>query len=198
MATERQIQANRANAAKSTGPVTPEGKSIASRNAARHHLLSSTIVLKGESVRAFNELFAALNLQFHPSNPAESKLVHAMAVAHWRQLRMWGIQTAGFQMEMSRQDPSAGSAAVLAALAFRHLADNSRVLDLLHRYESAFERSYQRALSLLLKLRATPDSSARPHLPFQLVTETWSDDFPNQANFGGDSGALARSDDSAT
>ena len=38
MATRRQIEANRANATKSTGPQTSAGKSISSRNAYRHGL----------------------------------------------------------------------------------------------------------------------------------------------------------------
>jgi len=81
MATERQIQANRANAAKSTGPVTPESKRISSQNASTHRLLSGVVILKGESLRRYNDLTAALVLQFHPRNSAETALIQTMAVA---------------------------------------------------------------------------------------------------------------------
>jgi hypothetical protein len=132
MATERQIQANRANAQKSTGPKTPEGKKISSKNAALHNLISGTVVLKGESLRRFNDLAAAVVLQFQPRNSAETALVQTMTVARWRLLRIWGIQTAGFELEMARTSqqsgPSAYSGAVLAAVAFSSLADNSKVL----------------------------------------------------------------------
>jgi len=190
MATERQIKANRANALKCTGPVTPEGKRISSQNADRHGLISGTVVLKGESMRRFNDLAATLTRQFQPRNSAEIFLVQAMAVARWRLLRMWGIQTAGFQQEMARQDPSAGSGAVLAAATFRSLADNSRVLGLQHRLEAAYDRQYYRAFAALLKLRETPnsslDSSAPRFPPILLATETWGDneddDSPNETN----------------
>jgi hypothetical protein len=102
MATERQIKANRANAAKSTGPSTPEGKRNSSKNAALPGLISGTVVLKGKPMRRFNDLAAALILQFQPRNSAETFLVQTMTVARWRLLRMWGIQTAGFELEMAR------------------------------------------------------------------------------------------------
>ena len=187
MTTERQIQANRANALKSTGPVTPEGKRISSKNGVLHHLLSGTVVLKGESMRRYNDLAAALILQFQPRNSVETSLVQTMTVARWRLLRMWGIQTAGFQQEMARQGPSAGSGAVLAAATFSSLADNSRVLALQHRFEAAYDRQYNRALAMLLKLREVPDSnldsSAPSYPPIQLATETWDDDFQTEPNF---------------
>jgi len=183
MATERQIKANRANALKSTGPVTPEGKRISSKNGALSKLLSGTIVLKGESLRRFNDLAAALILQFQPRNSAEISLVQTMTAARWRLLRIWGIQTAGFEQEMARQDPSAGSGAVLAAATFRSLADNSRVLSLQQRFEAAYDRQYNRALAMLLKLREVPDSKAPSYPPIQLATETWDEDFQPEANF---------------
>jgi len=190
MATERQIKANRANALKSTGPVTAEGKRISSKNGALSKLLSGTIVLKGESLRRFNDLAAALILQFQPRNSAEISLVQTMTAARWRLLRIWGIQTAGFEQEMARQDPSAGSGAVLAAATFRSLADNSRVLSLQHRLEATYDRQYYRAFAALLKLRETPnsslDSSAPRFPPILLATETWGDneddDSPNETN----------------
>jgi hypothetical protein len=186
MATERQIKANRANAAKSTGPVTPEGKRISSKNAALPGLASGTVVLKRESVRRFNDLAAALILQFQPRNSAEAFLIQTMTAARWRLLRMWGIQTAGFELEMAQtlqqSGESAASGAVLAAIAFRALADNFRVLALQHRFEAAYDRQYNHALAMLLKLRETPDSTPLTYPPLQLATETWDEDFSSEPN----------------
>src|SRR5580658_2660311 len=187
MATELQLIANRANAAKSTGPLTPEGKRISSRNGARHGLISDALVLKGESMRRFKSLAAALNLQFQPRNAVEASLVQTMAAARWRLLRLWGIQTATFEREMARQVPSAGSGAALAAVTFRNLADTSRVLELEHLLEAGHDRQYNRALTMLLKLREAPksrvDSGALTAFPSETVTGTWEDDCQDEANF---------------
>jgi hypothetical protein len=151
MATECQIQANRANAAKSTGPITPEGKRVSSQNAARHRLVASTVVLKGVSMRRFNDLVSALLLQFQPRNSAEVFLVQAMTAARWRLLRMWGIQTVGFELEMARAktlilpptpEPSSPN------VAFRNLADNSRALALKLRLEAAYDHQIQSCAGL--------------------------------------------------
>jgi hypothetical protein len=198
MATERQIQANRANAQKSTGPTTPEGKRISSQNGVLHSLVSGTPalkealkeVLKGESMRRFNTLAAALMRQFQPRNSAETAagifFVQTMTAARWRLLRMWGIQTAGFQTEMARtaeSTPSAGTGAVLAAATLRTLAGNSRTLALQQRFEAAYDRQYNHALAMLLKLRESPDPSASSGSPIQLATETREDDFQGEPNF---------------
>jgi hypothetical protein len=185
-ASERQIQANRGNAAKSTGPVTPQGKRASALNATTHGLLSGTVVLKGESIRRFNDLAAAFLLEFQPRNSAETHLVQTMTAARWRLLRIWGIQTAAFELEMARQAEShrfttvgaAPAGAVLAAITFQTLADNTRALALQHRFEITYERQFRTALAALLKLRAAPDPNPS-YPPLQLATETWDSPPPD-------------------
>ncbi|HEY4361748.1 MAG TPA: hypothetical protein VGN17_12290 [Bryobacteraceae bacterium] len=189
MATERQILANRANALKSTGPRTGAGKQRSSQNAAVHSLVSTTVLLKGESLHRFNELASALVLQFSPRNSAESFLVHTLLVqtmiaARWRLLRLWGMQTAGFQLEMARTaefHPGLGAGAPLAAVTSQSLADHSRALALQHRLEVSYFREFNQALSQLQKLRARPDSSG-PDPDIQLDTETWEPEIRIEAN----------------
>jgi hypothetical protein len=154
MATERQIQANRANAKRSTGPVTEKGKQASSQNALRHGQLSSSVVLKAESPTLFDQLLSSLIEEFQPGTANETALVETMAVARWRLMRNWTIQTALLEVEMVNQDPEAGNPPILAALAFKSLADSSCSLQLLQRYETSLDRQYSRALNNLLKSRA--------------------------------------------
>ncbi len=162
MATERQIQANRANAKRSTGPVTEAGKQASSQNARRHDQLSSCIVLKAECTPLFDELMNSLIDEFQPRTANENALIETMAVASWKLTRNWIMHTALLELETVKQDHSIGSDPVITALAFKSLADNSHSLHLLHRYEVSLDRQYSRALNNLLKARAATRSRMCP------------------------------------
>jgi hypothetical protein len=86
--TEKEIAANRLNAAKSTGPVSPSGKAIAARNSLKHGLLAQEIVVDAgegaESQEQFDALLLALLDQFAPVGFLEEMLVEKIAVACWR------------------------------------------------------------------------------------------------------------------
>src|SRR5438034_9984722 len=103
MATQRQILANRANALHSTGPTTPEGKKAAAKNSTRHGKLAQTVVLDGESEARFQELLEKFNTLLQPNSAAEAAIVETMTIARWKQMRIWGIEKAGFQLEMARE-----------------------------------------------------------------------------------------------
>lgn len=155
MTTDKQIASNRANAARSTGPTSPEGRQISSRNSIRHGLLAATVVLENESLERFHDLMTDLDEQFRPVNAAECALVETMAVAHWRQLRLRGIEKSSLTYQISKQtdDEMDYDASTRTALAFRTLADSSRSLDLMNRYEARYDRQYERALNKLIEMR---------------------------------------------
>jgi hypothetical protein len=49
--------------------------------------------------------------------------------------------------------------------------------------EAAYDRQYNHALAMLLKLRESPDHSALPGPPTQLATETREDDLQGEPDF---------------
>ena len=82
MATEAQIEANRRNAAKSTGPRTPEGKARVRRNATRHGLCSGIARMAEEGpefAEDFKLLLEDLREEHQPNGPTEDILVYKMA-----------------------------------------------------------------------------------------------------------------------
>ena len=54
MASQQQIDADRANALKSTGPKTPEGKAIVSQNALKHGLTAQNACVTDEDQDEFD------------------------------------------------------------------------------------------------------------------------------------------------
>ncbi len=157
MSTERKIRASQTNGALSRGPVTAEGKRKSAANSARHHLLSKTVVLDNERPEAFAGHLASFMSEFNPRTETQRTLVENLAVARWRQMRIWALERATLNSAMEARDPESLPPAERAAGAFRTLADDSRALDLLARYETRFERQFARALNLLMKL-ANPES----------------------------------------
>jgi hypothetical protein len=156
MRTERQIEASRVNGAKSKGPVTPEGKRNSSANAIKHGLLAETVVLKGELEERFLEVIADIDQELQPETPIEHALVEKMAVARWRQLRLWGMEKAAMEYQIRQQAGSVGrgeSNATRASLAFQTLGGDARSLDLIIRYDALCDRQYLRAHKRFLDIR---------------------------------------------
>ena len=96
MATAAQITANQTNAAHSTGPKTPEGKSAAARNSTKHGLSGAFTVLPHEDQDEFDILLVCLRDEFHPANQHETFLVELMAGSRWRLARARRLETAIF------------------------------------------------------------------------------------------------------
>ena len=82
MPTEAQIEANRRNAAKSTGPRTAKGKARVRRNATRHGLCSDIALMAEEGSELQNDfklLLEDLREEHQPNGPTEDILVFKMA-----------------------------------------------------------------------------------------------------------------------
>ena len=74
MATESQINANRANAQSSTGPSSPEGKLKSSHNAIKTGLTGRTILLPTDDAAAYENFVEILKRKYQPYDAYEKHL----------------------------------------------------------------------------------------------------------------------------
>jgi hypothetical protein len=115
MASERQIEANRLNAQKSTGPKTRKGKAICRLNAFRHGLRSSGTILPVESWHELLRYRDRFLQACQPQTMEEHRRVSEMActewkLVYWRKIRLEllrkNVQTprAQYQRNVARLD----------------------------------------------------------------------------------------------
>jgi hypothetical protein len=97
---ERPAEANRQNALVSTGPRTPEGKTIAALNARKHGLLSREVLLPGEDENALRKLRERLQTELQPVGEVEALLVDRIAAACWRLRRLNRVEAGIFAWQL--------------------------------------------------------------------------------------------------
>ena len=76
---EAKLAANRRNAARSTGPKTPEGKERSRQNALKHGLTGQGVALPTEDKAEIESRFASLQGQMRPKSDAGEELVRRVA-----------------------------------------------------------------------------------------------------------------------
>jgi len=89
---DAQRAANRANAQKSTGPTTPEGRAKSSLNAVKTALTGVTVLLPSDDVQAYEAHLQQHIADYSPINPAEKNLVQRIADADWRINRIASLE----------------------------------------------------------------------------------------------------------
>src|ERR1035437_5001088 len=97
MSSLKQIEANRRNALKSTGPTTPEGKERSRRNAVRHGLTAETVIETLEDAEDYQAFEAAVIADYDAESAVERELVLRLASVLWRLRRATGMETALFE-----------------------------------------------------------------------------------------------------
>jgi len=179
MSSERRIRSSRENGARSRGPITPEGKLRSSRNAIKHGLLSEIIVLPTEPAERFLQLSTELEDEFRPSTPFQRLQVESIAACAWRIRRVWALEKTAYKYEAGLMGPSTHLPPDEKTYrSFRAMADFTKALELLSRYESRYERQMARAHKTLMnydpdKLPKEP-SPTNEHEPYdpQLIEST--------------------------
>ena len=180
-----QIDANRANAQLSTGPITPEGKAVSSQNAVRHGFLANVLPAEQDDYRA---LLEDLIVDLQPAGTIQRLLIEEITLAYIRLRRI-------HQAEMKRMEPRD-----VTSEGWSH--DRGRFIDiermpgtnpydlmrdkqsqLVLRYEAHIERHIQRCLSRLKEMKGDQTwkavrraaNQARSEQPHDSETQTLSE-----------------------
>jgi hypothetical protein len=88
-----QIEANRRNALRSTGPKTEDGKRQSRRNALRHGLTAETVIDGLEDSEDYRAFEAAVIADYDAQTAVERELVLRLASLLWRLGRIISIET---------------------------------------------------------------------------------------------------------
>jgi hypothetical protein len=173
---EKQLAANRANASKSTGPRTPEGKARSSQNARKHGFAAASFsVVRLEPLDALANLRADLIAAYQPVNSQELFALERIALAQQNLLRIAaleaGLLTSALDRAVDRHSEAPLhplSEDLLADLdllrsqnrhyalaeGFRQMVTQSDVWRLFLRYQAQTERLYRRAIEEFDRLKA--------------------------------------------
>ncbi len=169
MASKKQIEANRKNSKKSTGPKTEEGKAKSSMNALKHGLTSQKVWLNEEEKKDFHEFRLGLVDEMEPWGSLETQFVCRIAAQMWRLARVPGIEAE--LLEKMSYDMAEGEYTSLGEAFHRDIATYDGSLGRLARYEAILDRSLHRLLNQYRKIQA--DRLKRE----ERATENW--DFPD-------------------
>ncbi len=188
---EKRLAANRANAQKSTGPRTPDGKSKSSRNAVKHGFRASSFaVVRLEELDEVENFKADAVHCYRPVNAQELAAVERIAIAQQQMLRgarlEAGMFTAALDEMMDRsarplvpmmpdlvgdgdiEITRAQNRNLGIAEGFRRMTrQSSDVWSLMLRYQAQSERMYRRAIEDFDRLKALRDEM--PNEPNDLI-----------------------------
>ncbi len=103
MATQKQIEANRRNAQKSTGPRTRNGKLLVRQNARKNKAYECEPLLPGEKSDNLDALVRAYERQFNPQTPIESDLVFQLAATQYRMRRALRFESSIFDFHVNER-----------------------------------------------------------------------------------------------
>ena len=151
MTSDKQIQANRSNALKSTGPKSPEGKDAVRLNASKHGLRAQEVLLPGEDAEALKELDENLRAELEPVGELENLLVDGIVAAHWRLRRLRRVEAGIFAWELYGE---------LAERAQKEAQTYERSLldDMMQPDRITDEQKYQEALSKAQEMKSKQDA----------------------------------------
>lgn len=143
MATPKQQFANQANAQRSTGPKTDEGKTRSAANARKHGLCASNLLIADEDKEAYLTMASGFYSAIAPRNQVEETIFDELVAAAWNLRRARLLET-----EACADFDTFGAILDDEAL--------QKKLERIARHKTRIERSFHRNLKTLQALQAAP------------------------------------------
>src|SRR5579863_813555 len=189
----KQLAANRANSAKSTGPKTPEGKARSAQNAVKHGFTASTFaVVRLEDLQEIAHLKSDLVSVYQPVNSQELFALERMALSQQAILRAARLESGLFTTSlnealdtndrpftpMSKELAGDGDIEITRAQnrnycladGFLRLIRQSNGWSIFLRYQAQSERQYRRALEDFDRLKALRHDLPNEELPNEPIS----------------------------
>ena len=152
MTTTQQIEANRTNAKKSTGPKSSAGKEIASQNSIKHGLLAKALVVQGEKKNAYEEFRQGIFEDLTPVGMMERLLVEKIVNYAWRLRRAIQAESILMQKGLTKSwEPK--------TLDSFFEGWEAKKIQNISRYEITIERHFYRSLKELRDIQAARKAS---------------------------------------
>ncbi len=166
MATQAQIEANRKNAQKSTGPKSKQGKDTVSQNAVKHGLCANKHVIRSESQEEFDEFRQNMIADLEPVGAMEKMLADRIVSLSWRLKRAeqfqnlaieslieFNLNDGWYRGASARREADKGNLELIIGFAINRDFEEGRTLDLLLMYERRIESSLYKASAELRKMQ---------------------------------------------
>ena len=152
MASAKQLAANRANAQKSTGPVTDAGKLISRMNAIQHGLSGHSVLRTPQQEAAYQTYSARLMPDLSPANAIEQDFAERIVHDSWRihrasaiESNLYALAEAAFDTGNVEQDDALNEAHTFQV--------NDRSINLLSLYQQRLQRGIHKDLAMLRQMQ---------------------------------------------
>ena len=157
MATQNQIDANRANSQKSTGPRSPEGKSTSSMNALKSGIDAQAQIIRTENSANLETLKEEYYAHFHPTNPIQRMLFDTLIDSEWMLRRFRIVEAQLWESGVRLIGRGDDDVSLGKAFDFK-----SSVFDRLQRRINTALKNYHNALKELRQLPLQMPAPAEP------------------------------------
>ena len=174
MATPAQLAANRANAQRSTGPRSVEGKSASRFNALKHGADALSPVIPGEDPAEYAELVSEYLHRFAPETPDERYHVQTMIDSDWQKRRLDRLEAECYVI-LDQEAPGLCLAAALLSA-----SPAAKLLARTQRQQAAHQRAWYRAFTELRRQREREEDEAQFDQPYEVSPEPEESNAPER------------------